>query len=85
MLYFTTTTLIADAGLMVTGSHNPPNHNGFKMMLGRAAFYGPAIQDLGLIADAGAYADGPLGDVVERASCSIATSIGSWGPRRRRS
>jgi len=39
MLYFATTTLIADAGLMVTGSHNPPNHNGFKMMLGRAAFY----------------------------------------------
>jgi len=66
MLYFATIMLAADAGLMVTGSHNPPNHNGFKMMLGRAALYGPAIQELGLIAAAGAYADGPVGDVVER-------------------
>jgi hypothetical protein len=50
MLYYATTTLMADAGIMVTGSHNPPEHNGFKMMLGRAAFYGPAIQELGRIA-----------------------------------
>jgi len=66
MLYFATMMLAADAGVMITGSHNPPNHNGFKMMLGRSAFFGPAIQELGLIAIAGAYADGPLGDVVER-------------------
>ena len=35
---------------MVTGSHNPPAHNGFKMMLGKAAFFGAAIQELGEIA-----------------------------------
>ena len=66
MLYYATITLAADAGVMVTGSHNPPDHNGFKMMLGKASFYGPAIQELGRIAGAGAYAHGPPGDVIER-------------------
>jgi phosphomannomutase len=66
MLYYATTTLVADAGIMVTGSHNPPEHNGFKMMLGRAAFYGPAIQELGRIASAGAYEEGQPGEVNER-------------------
>jgi phosphomannomutase len=66
MLYFATLTLRADAGIMVTGSHNPPTHNGFKMMLGKAAFFGAAIQELGRIAAAGAYATGAVGAVRER-------------------
>lgn len=66
MLYFATLTLKADAGVMVTGSHNPPTHNGFKMMLGKAAFFGAAIQELGKIAAAGAYATGTAGAVRER-------------------
>jgi phosphomannomutase len=66
MLYYATMTLAADAGLMVTGSHNPPDHNGFKMMLGKAAFHGAAIQELGRIAGAGIYANGPPGDVIDR-------------------
>ena len=43
---------------MITGSHNPPDYNGFKMMLGKAPFYGPPIQELGEIASKGAYAVG---------------------------
>jgi phosphomannomutase len=66
MLYYATTTLPADAGIMVTGSHNPPDHNGFKMMLGRSAFHGAAIQELGRIAAAGAYEESAAGEVVER-------------------
>jgi len=66
MLYFATLTLKADAGIMITGSHNPPTHNGFKMMLGKAAFFGAAIQELGKIAAAGAYATGAAGAVRER-------------------
>ncbi|HZF34903.1 MAG TPA: phosphomannomutase/phosphoglucomutase [Candidatus Angelobacter sp.] len=66
MLYFATLTLKADAGVMVTGSHNPPTHNGFKMMLGKAAFFGAAIQELGKIAAEGAYATGTTGAVRER-------------------
>lgn len=58
MLYFATRTLKAAGGIMVTGSHNPPDHNGFKMMLGAGSFYGKDIQRLGEIASAGAYAEG---------------------------
>ena len=40
MLYFAAATLGVDGGVMVTGSHNPPDHNGFKLVLGGKAFYG---------------------------------------------
>ncbi len=36
-----------DGGIMVTGSHNPPDHNGFKIVLGGKPFFGEAIQKLG--------------------------------------
>jgi phosphomannomutase len=36
-----------DAGITVTGSHNPPDHNGFKLVLGGKPFFGEAIQALG--------------------------------------
>lgn len=58
MLYFAATTLGAAGGIMVTGSHNPPAHNGFKMMLGKGAFYGKDIQRLGVLAKAGNFASG---------------------------
>ncbi len=50
MTYFAVYHLNADGGIMVTGSHNPPTHNGFKMMIGRKPFYGAAIQGLAAIA-----------------------------------
>lgn len=53
MLYFAATTLETDGAVMVTGSHNPPDYNGFKMMLGKRAFFGPDIQLLGRLAAAG--------------------------------
>jgi phosphomannomutase len=53
MLYFAATTQEADGAIMVTGSHNPPDYNGFKMMLGRKPFFGAAIADLGRAAAAG--------------------------------
>ncbi|WP_233575543.1 phosphomannomutase/phosphoglucomutase [Noviherbaspirillum saxi] len=46
MLYFATHVLDAQSGIMVTGSHNPPDYNGFKMVLGGEAIYGEAIQGL---------------------------------------
>jgi phosphomannomutase len=53
MLYYAATTLETDGCIMVTGSHNPPNYNGFKMMLGRKPFFGAQIQHLGKLAGAG--------------------------------
>jgi len=50
MLYYATKSLDADGGIMVTGSHNPPDHNGFKMVLDGKPFFGPDIRDLGVIA-----------------------------------
>jgi phosphomannomutase len=58
MLYFAVRDREASAGVMITGSHNPPDYNGFKMMLGKAPVYGPAILELGEIASKGAYATG---------------------------
>ncbi len=53
MLYFAATTLETDGAVMVTGSHNPSDYNGFKMMLGRKAFFGADIQMLGRMAATG--------------------------------
>jgi phosphomannomutase len=53
MLYFTATTLPTDGAVMVTGSHNPPDYNGFKMMRGRKPFYGKQIADFGAMSAAG--------------------------------
>jgi len=47
MLYFAGVTLGADGGIMVTGSHNPPDYNGFKMVLANKPFFGAAIQEVG--------------------------------------
>jgi phosphomannomutase len=53
---------------MVTGSHNPPDYNGFKMMIGKKPFYGSAIQEIGRMA--------AEGDVVpERAGTDRAADI----------
>jgi phosphomannomutase len=53
MLYFAGVTLGADGGIMVTGSHNPPDYNGFKMVLANKPFFGAAIQQIGARAAAG--------------------------------
>jgi phosphomannomutase len=53
MLYYAATKLATDGAVMVTGSHNPPDYNGFKMVLGGKPFYGEAIRALGDQAAAG--------------------------------
>jgi len=46
MVYFGTNVLESKSGIMVTGSHNPPDYNGFKMVLAGEAIYGDAITGL---------------------------------------
>ena len=57
-MYFATKVLDVDAGIMVTGSHNPPAHNGFKMNLGGRPFWGKDIQRLGEASARGDWIEG---------------------------
>jgi len=61
MLYYAVHELGADGGVMITGSHNPPDYNGFKMMLGHGPFFGYDIADLGVLAAAGDWETGTGG------------------------
>ncbi len=58
MLYFSVYNLDCDAGIMVTGSHNPKDHNGFKMMLKNRPFFGEDIINLKKIAENGDFVNG---------------------------
>ncbi len=70
MLYFAVYELGCDGGVMITGSHNPPDYNGFKMMLGHKPFFGADIRDLGVMAAAGDWESGSGGsthvDLIDR-------------------
>ncbi|MFQ5721192.1 MAG: phosphomannomutase/phosphoglucomutase [Candidatus Aminicenantales bacterium] len=46
LLYFAIYSQPREAGVMITGSHNPPQYNGFKIMIGQETLYGQAIQDI---------------------------------------
>ena len=46
LLYFSLHHYDLDGGLQVTGSHNPPEHNGFKICLGKITIHGQEIQEL---------------------------------------
>jgi phosphomannomutase/phosphoglucomutase len=46
MTYFAAHTLEPEVTVMITGSHNPPEYNGFKMMLGKRTLYGDDIQEI---------------------------------------
>jgi phosphomannomutase len=58
MLYYAAAELDVDGGIEITGSHNPPDYNGFKMVLGGRPFFGADIQALGRMAAAGDWASG---------------------------
>jgi len=65
MLYYSVYALGAGGGIMVTGSHNPPDQNGFKFMIGHNPFYGDDIAEIGRVAASGDYVAGE-GSVVDR-------------------
>ena len=58
MLYFAERTLGVDAGVQVTGSHNPADDNGFKLVHRRRPFFGADIQTLARIAAQGSWLEG---------------------------
>ncbi|MCH7627361.1 MULTISPECIES: phosphoglucomutase/phosphomannomutase PgmG [Novosphingobium] len=59
MLYYAAASLEqVDGGIQITGSHNPANYNGFKMVFEGRPFFGPDILDLGVLAEAGDWTSG---------------------------
>ncbi|MBP7340962.1 MAG: phosphomannomutase/phosphoglucomutase [Smithellaceae bacterium] len=58
MLYFAIRHCGAGGGVMITGSHNPPEFNGFKICIGYDSIYGAQIQELRKIMEAEAYRSG---------------------------
>jgi len=58
MLYFATHYLDVDGGIQVTGSHNPANYNGFKLLLKGRSVFGEEIQGIGRRSAAGDWKDG---------------------------
>jgi phosphomannomutase len=64
MLYFAANTLCA-SGIQVTGSHNPKDYNGFKMVLGGRAIYGDEIQGLRAVMEAETWVLQPGGSIRE--------------------
>ncbi len=58
MLYYAEAILEVDGAVQVTGSHNPAEYNGFKMVLAHAPFYGADIQDLARLAAEGDWETG---------------------------
>ena len=59
MLYFAVKQCRADAGVMVSGSHNPPDHNGFKFVTASGPFHGEQIRRLGDVAARGEFVTEP--------------------------
>ncbi len=57
-LYFAHFTVESAAAIMITGSHNPGDQNGFKMVMQHASFFGEDIQALAKIATKGEYVSG---------------------------
>jgi phosphomannomutase/phosphoglucomutase len=58
MLYFSLFTRDVTGGVMITGSHNPPDYNGFKIAEGKSTIYGEKIQEVRRIIESGDFSRG---------------------------
>ena len=63
--YFAANTLPVDGLAMITGSHNPPEYNGFKVGGGKTTFHGSEIQELRKLIEAGDFERGSPGKVIQ--------------------
>ncbi|MFQ3622048.1 MAG: phosphomannomutase/phosphoglucomutase [Acetobacteraceae bacterium] len=80
MLYFLDRARGADGAVQVTGSHNPPDYNGFKMTLGHKPFFGAEIQEIGRLAAAGDVVPEAAGRIedVDIAGAYVARLLQDW-------
>ncbi len=58
VLYFSLFRLSVDGGIMITGSHNPAEYNGFKICIGKDTIYGEEIQHLRALVEKGSFCSG---------------------------
>ncbi len=63
LLYFAVHHLGLDGGVQITGSHNPPDENGFKMMVGKGSLYGDDIVELRDTIESARFHRGPSGNL----------------------
>jgi phosphomannomutase/phosphoglucomutase len=81
LLYWSLHHLPVAAGIQITGSHNPPEFNGFKLCIGTSSLYGDGIQRLRAIVDDGGHPSGAgsvrLESVIARYEDDIAGRIGT--------
>ena len=79
VLYFSLYELPVDGSLMITGSHNPPDMNGFKMNLGKDSVYGAEIQSIRETIERGDFETGQgarrTADVMEAYADAVRTRI----------
>ena len=85
VLYYAVFAKEVDGGVMITGSHNPSDHNGFKICLGKSALFGPQIQEIKDIAISKEFAEGS-GSIqtvsVTNEYCLDVVNNISMGPRK---
>lgn len=85
VLYHAVFTKPVDGGVMITGSHNPADHNGFKICLGKQTLFGSQIQEIRNIAESGEFRSGDGSveslDVLDDYCRDIVSKI-DLGPRK---
>src|SRR5208337_2772991 len=58
VFYYSLFNLDVEGGIMVTGSHNPPEYNGFKVAFEKSTLFGPEVQEIGNIIEARRFVSG---------------------------
>jgi len=85
-LYFADREFGTDGGIQITGSHNPPEYNGIKMVAGGNSLYGDAIQDLRRRVESDSWLDGSgtteRRPILARYAAAVAEAVDLPGPIR---
>ena len=83
LLYYAAATEGTDAAVMVTGSHNPPDYNGFKLTFGGKPFFGHQITALGAQSAAGDIDTAPGGArAIDVSAAYVARLLADWDGTR---
>jgi phosphomannomutase/phosphoglucomutase len=69
VLYFAAFHFDAPGGAQITGSHNPPEYNGFKVLRQKATIFGAEIQEVRALIERRDFLQAPGGREIGRASC----------------